>query len=204
MIQEILETFNFETGDLLLFNGNHLFSPIGIFSYFIKFFTRSNWSHIGMIVKDPPFNIPNGIYVWQSSYDENAEDNKTELGVELTPIKEVLNNYKGIIHWRKLNSGNVKITNEKLKEIHHLVHGKPYDINPIDWFNALIQHQSTRIENRFFCSALIGCIYSFLNLIDPKIDWSIIKPSDFSSEYPNNIKFINHSSLGPEIEIHNN
>lgn len=199
-----MNNFDFKTGDLLLFNGNHLLSPFGFFSYFIKLFTRSDWSHIGMIVKDPPFgNLPKGIYVWQSSYDENAEDKKVELGVELTPLEEVLKKYKGIIHWRKLNLGNLKITNENLKDLHTLVHDKPYDVNPFDWFNALIQYDSGRKENRFFCSALVARIYSFLCLIDPKIDWSIIRPSDFSSE-KNKIKFINGVSLDAEIEIQNN
>jgi hypothetical protein len=200
-----MDIFNFETGDLLLFNGNDFSFPLGFFSFIIKLFTDSDWSHIGMIVKDPTFgNLPKGVYLWQSSFEENAENGKMTLGVELTPIEKIIKEYDGIIHWRKLNSGNVKITNEKLEEIHNLVHNKPYDLNPFDWFDALIEHKSTRKTSRYFCSALIARIYSFLDLISPNIDWTIIRPSSFSQENPDDsthIELINEAYLYPEIKI---
>ena len=36
--------------------------------------------------------------------------------------------------------------------------------------------------SRFFCSALIGYIYTKLNLFEENVDWSILYPSYFSSE----------------------
>ena len=206
------EVYNFQTGDLILFNSNHFWTPIGVASYLIKFFTKSDWTHIGMIVKDPSDflqeDLPKGIYLWQSSFEfDDAEDHKMKLAVQLTPLKDKLKSTHGIVHWRKLNPGSIEITNEKLKEIHHLVHNKPYDINPIDWFDALIEHQTTRHTDRYFCSALVARIYSFLGLIDSEVDWSIIKPSSFSTETTDDkehIVMIGGSSLGPEVELQNN
>lgn len=201
-----METYNFETGDLLLFDRKSEFSFFGFFDWLIKYFTKSDYSHIGMIVKNPSFaNLPNGLYLWHSSLEENdAEDHKKKLGVQFTPLERIIKNYPGKLIWRKLNSGNVRITNDKLKEIHELVHGKPYDLNFIDWFDALIEHPSNRCTTRFFCSALIARIYSFLDLIGPNIDWSIIRPSSFSQENlkdPTHIILINGAYLYPEVEI---
>ena len=208
-----METYNFQTGDILLFNNDHMFTPAGFFSWMIKYFTHSDWSHIGMIVKDPSdFTshdppLPKGLYLWESSLDfDDSEDHKIKLAVQLVPLKERLESNRGIVHWRKLSTSRFQITNEKLREIHNMVHNKPYDLNPIDWFDALIEYKSTRHTSRYFCSALVARIYSFLGLIDPEIDWSIIRPSSFSMENeddPEHITLIN-SSLGPEIEIQNN
>ena len=200
-----MDTFNFETGDLLLFEGKSEFSWSGIFDFLLKYFTKSDYTHIGMIVKDPEWaNLPKGYYLWHSSLEEDdAEEHKLKLGVQFTSLDRMIQTYNGKLFWRKLNSGNVQITNEKLKEIHKIVHGKPYDLDPIDWFEALIGYKTTRHTNRYFCSALVARIYLFLDLIDHNIDWSIIRPSSFS-QIENKIEpvqFINGVFLYPEIPL---
>lgn len=201
---------NFNTGDLILFDANHFWTPLGPFSYLIKYFTNSDWSHIGMVVKDPEFTnkkLEKGLYLWESSLEFNdAEDHEMKLGVQLVPLKEKLESFRGIIHWRKLNPGNVEITTEKLRTLHRIVHGKPYDLNPIDWIEAWKEQVSKPHTNRYFCSALVAKIYSFLELIDENIDWSIIRPSSFSNEDlhdKTHITMLNSSSLDDEIEIKN-
>ena len=55
-----------KTGDILLFDYQE-----GWISWAIKFFTRSNYSHVGMVVVDPQFTeIPlKGVYLWESEED---------------------------------------------------------------------------------------------------------------------------------------
>ena len=61
-----------------------------------------------------------------------------------------------------------------------------YDINPIDWVGALFRKDSNpKKTDRFWCSALMGIIYSKLGIISETIDWSILRPSDFSIEDKN-------------------
>jgi hypothetical protein len=163
-----------------------------------------------MIVKDPTFTdikLPSGLYLWESSLEScDAEDHKVKLAVQLVPLKEKLDSFRGIVHLRKINYGHVHITEEKLREIHELVHGKPYDLSPIDWIEALFEYSTTPHTNRYFCSALIARIYSYLGFIDSGIDWSIIRPSSFSVENPEDsthIVMLNESKLGEEIEIKN-
>jgi len=205
-----MDDIDFQTGDIILFNENHIFSSFGLFSYLIKVFTHSNWSHVGMVVKDPEFTgkpLPKGLYLWESSLEfDDAENHQVKLAVQLVPLKTKIDSFKGIIHYRRLNKGNIIVTTENLRKIHKLVHGKPYDLNPSDWLDALFEKVGKPTSNRYFCSALIARIYEYLGFIDGNIDWSIIRPSSFSIENSNDkthIIMLHGSSLGPEILIKN-
>lgn len=197
-----------ETGDLLLFN-NSSHGWFGLFTFSIKYFTNSNYSHIGMILKDPTFIHPSlkGIYVWESSWNgkPDPQDGKIKLGVQITPIGEVLDYYSnnnGHVYVRKLNIINkfekndnlynfrrlvskklrqVIFSDEKLKKIHDIVYNKPYDIVPKDWLEAIFRKDDHPQKiDRFWCSALVGYIYTSLGILKKNTDWSMLRPSDFS------------------------
>ena len=99
---------NTETGDILLFKGKPK-NMIGILDRIIRYFTKSEYIHIAMILKDPTYMGLKGIYVWESSWEglPDPQDNKTKLGVQITPIKEILDNYRnmneGEVYYRKIN-----------------------------------------------------------------------------------------------------
>lgn len=76
-------------------------------------------------------------------------------------------------------------THEKMKEIHSCVFNKPYDIVVRDWIEAYCKKDPDPQKiSRFWCSALAAFIYTKVGLLDEKTDWSIIRPSFFSSENP--------------------
>ena len=76
-------------------------------------------------------------------------------------------------------------THEKMKEIHDSVFNKPYDIVVRDWIEAYCKKDPDPQKiSRFWCSALAAFIYTKVGLLDEKTDWSIIRPSFFSSENP--------------------
>ena len=52
--------------------------------------------------------------------------------------------------------------------------------------------------NSFWCSALVGYIYTRCGLLNRETDWSILRPSDFSIEYNDILKFINDCYLDSE------
>ena len=62
---------NLKTGDILLFDykAGGLF---GIFTKLIKYFTKSDYSHVAMVIKDPAFIHPSlkGTYIWESSWED--------------------------------------------------------------------------------------------------------------------------------------
>jgi hypothetical protein len=180
-----------KTGDLLLCDDLQ-YSSWGLFSWFIKFMTKSDFSHVGMIVVDPVFtDIPfKGIYVWTSGISDvpDPEDKTKKFGVQFVPYDHFIKTYGGKIYVRRIEFENMEeytkiFNNEKLKEIHKVVYDKPYDIVITDWIEAYCKKDPhPQKTSRFFCSAFIGYVYTKLTLLDKGLDWSILSPSYFSSE----------------------
>ena len=110
-----------ETGDILLFS-NYPSGFFGIFDSLIRLGTQSQYSHIGIVLKDPEFLGLKGYYMWESGYEgkPDPQDSLTKIGVQVTPLEDVLNNYKnnGHVFYRKLKCPDNLITVEKLKKIH--------------------------------------------------------------------------------------
>lgn len=177
---------NFETGDIILFHSKNT-----IFGKLIQFFSGSNYCHIGMVIKDPLFAEYKlmGLYLWESSLEKfpDAVDHKIKFGVEIVGLEEIITNNinQDDMYYRKLNvnnRGNI-FTQEKLREIYKVVKDKPYDIMPRDWIEALFREDSDpQKTDRFWCSALLGYIFTKLELLPENTDWSILRPGDFSSE----------------------
>ncbi len=199
--QDVLN--DLKTGDLLLFNDN---SP-GLFGWFtklIKWGSHSNYSHIAMVLKDPTFldEKLEGLYIWESSWEKNPDpqDNKHKLGVQITPIQEVLDAYTdGHVYVRKINTWEFNpFSDYNLKKIHDVVYKKPYDICPVDWVEAFLKKDlNPQKTSRFFCSALVGYIYTKCDILIAETDWSILAPNDFSLS-GETVKFMPPYSLFPE------
>ena len=200
---EELNKKSLKTGDLLLCDDLQ-YSSWGIFSWFIKFMTQSDFSHVGMIVVDPNFTDASlkGTYVWTSGISDvpDPEDNTKKFGVQFIPT------YGGKIYLRRIEFENTdeyhKIFNDdKLKEIHKVVYDKPYDIVITDWIEAYCKKdRHPQKTSRFFCSAFIGYVYTKLGLFDGSLDWSILYPSYFSSENKT-FSMLQKASLSKEHQI---
>lgn len=187
-----------ETGDILLFS-NYPSGFFGFFDSLIRFGTQSKYSHIGIVIKDPEFLNLKGLYMWESGYEgtPDPQDNKIKIGVQITLLDTVINNYKktGHIFVRKLNCPKELITNEKLKKIHEEVYLKPYDINPIHWVASAFNSNINLNENKsFWCSALVCYILVKLGILDENENWTLKKPCDFSLS-DEHLKFSKNCSL---------
>lgn len=179
------------TGDLLLCDDLQ-YGSWGLFSWLIKFATKSDFSHIGMIVKDPDFTETplKGTFVWTSGISDvpDPEDNQKKFGVQFIPFKHFIQTYGGKIFLRRIHfehpdEYHTIFNTNILKEIHQVVYDKPYDVVITDWIEAYCKKDpKPQKTSRFFCSALIGYIYTKLTLLDENTDWSILYPSFFSSE----------------------
>jgi|TARA_B110000914_G_C15435250_1_gene433416 hypothetical protein len=201
-----MSEYNLKTGDLLLFDCEN-YSGSGFISYFIKKFTQSNISHVAMVLKDPDFIDPSlkGYYLWESGYEGtlDPQDNKKKFGVQITPFHEKYNSYKkeGSIYIRRVDCSESLFSCENLKKVHDVVHNKRYDVNIIDWIEGMeLKDNDPQKTDRFWCSALIGYIYTQCGLLVPGTDWSILRPSDFTLKYNGSIKFINHAFLNNSEE----
>nr|QFG74432.1 MAG: hypothetical protein [Megaviridae environmental sample] len=190
-------SLDLKTGDLILFDSRKS-CPLNWLDRGIRFFTNSNYNHIGLVLKDPFFlakkhncgtELFEGLFIWESSFEASPDpqDGKVKLGVQITKLDQALKNNGGTAFIRRLKCTDEQyketFTEEALCQIHNLVYDKPYDINPLDWIKALFRlNFSPQKDDTYWCSALVGVIYSRLGIIDSNLDWSIMRPSDFSLE----------------------
>ena len=196
---------NLKTGDLILCNSTKK-GCLSVFTNLIKMFTKSSYSHIVMVLKDPSFIHPSlkGLYVWESGWEgtPDPQDDKIKFGVQITPLYELINKYKNHGHLvvRRVNCSSLLFSDTNLTKVHNIVYNKPYDIVPTDWLEALAKvDPNPQKTSRFWCSALIGYIYTKCGLLDEKTDWSLLAPADFSLANEN-LQFINNSQLANKEE----
>ena len=200
-----MSKYNLKTGDLILFDNGGC-NPI---SYLIKYFTESEITHVGIILKDPDFIDPplKGYYVWESGWEgqPDPQDGQIKFGVQITPFDEICDQYKqkkSAIFIRRINCSPEYFDKKKLTEIHKVVYDKIYDCFPSDLIEAI--HRNDRHPqktSRFWCSALVGYIYTQCQILNNKTDWSLLRPSDFTKEYENILHFINNTSLEDIFQI---
>jgi hypothetical protein len=203
-IEDIVSKLN--TGDLLLFHSNTIIGNC------IQCFTKSKYSHIGMVLKDPVFidEKLTGYYLWQSGYESFPDIETKEIfyGVQISPLEKVLKEYSlKNVYLRKLTIYKPLDIN-LLIEIHQQVHHHKYDLNLIDWLEAekyLLEEendilpintksQSKKLlkqKNEFWCSSLIGYIYAKMGWLDLTTKWQLLSPEDWSSTNKYPIKLIN-------------
>ena len=206
-LEELKQTL--KTGDLLLCDDLQ-YGSWGLFSWVIKFITKSDFSHVGMIVKDPEFTETplKGTFVWTSGISNvpDPEDKQTKFGVQFIPFDHFIQTYGGKIFLRRIHfqdpeEYNTIFNTNNLKQIHQVVYDKPYDVIITDWIEAFCKKDpKPQKTSRFFCSALIGYIYTKLTLLDQNTDWSILYPNFFSSENKT-LSLQSNSSLTKEKQI---
>jgi hypothetical protein len=196
-----------KTGDLLLCDDLD-YRSWGLFSWFIKFMMKSDFSHVAMVVTDPEFTNPplKGTYVWMSGTSNvvDSEDGEKKFGVQFVPYDEYVRTYGGKLYLRKIHSHKYYelFTTERLKKIHQVVYDKPYDTVLADWIEAYCKKDARpQKTSRFVCSAFVGYIYTQLELLPENTDWSILYPSFFSSENPS-LRLLHDAHLSQEELIH--
>lgn len=196
----------FQTGDLLLFSGRSLFP-----SRLIQDFTHSKYSHTGVILRDPVFEEESfkGLYILESTGYINAKDVQTDkyvVGVQINKLSDVYKDVGGgTIYWRRLQAVRDKDFYQIFSLVHTLTYGKDYDFDPIDWIKAYfdIQDEWEQREDRFICSALCSFLFDRLGLLEKPVHWTIVRPVDLGTEYPDKdrrVRFIN-CKMDDEIQI---
>lgn len=206
---------NFETGDILLFGSNQT-----LLSRLIRWWCHSKWSHVGFVLKDPVYIDPalKGLYLLESSYENthDAIDHINKYGVQIVPLEDILEEYKGYIYWRKLeHSENNSLLHRNITMIFDNIKNKPYDLSLYDLFSLKmnISYPSIRYNypilnwflydhkklDSFICSGLVAYIYTELGFLSSNTRWSECMPKYFSEENTN-LNLLN-CKLNKEIKI---
>ena len=185
-----MEIESLNTGDIILFHGSYIISRI------IEFLAGTEYSHCGVIIKDPWFTPEKlkGLYVLESGSENipDPENNRVKYGVQLTKLEYIINNYDGSLYIRKLECIRDEQFYNKITQIHSNIHNLPYDFDPIDWIKAFfnINIGDVQKKNTFWCSALLSYFFVQLGFLEKDIPWTIISPAAFSGD-SKILKFIN-------------
>lgn len=185
---------NFDSLDILLFAGRHFW-----FSWIIKLFTRSQWTHVGLVMSGKDLQLFSGekcgckfeeekLYFWEAGREDkirDLENNELKFGVQIDELDPILEQYDGKISWRKYK-GHMSDEKRKILEIiHSKVHNKPYDANVWHMFCAWIGWEPKSERHRtseFFCSAFVGYVLTQLDVMSKNINWDTLLPKYFDTE----------------------
>lgn len=183
------------TGDLVLFSGS------GIISASIKFFTRSKYSHIGMVLRlEHDF-----LAIWESTTLSPIIDLDTGLpakGVRVVPLSESIRSARNVVVRRLLEADITPSDIERLMQLRKDFIGKPYEQHERELIKAAYDGPGGRNHpdlSSIFCSELVAAAYQHIGLIDPDLPSNEFTPGDFSE---GNGLVLSRGRLGPEIPIH--
>lgn len=158
------------------------------FSSIVEYFTRSPYSHVGIILRDPTDLNPelNGLYFLESGQESSpdAEDHQRKFGVQITDFDKWMTNYTGHVYIRRLTTQlDRQELLQRFHEIHQTVHNKPYDEWAPDLLRCWLDLDlgNTQQTQRFFCSALVSYVYSQLGILPSSLKWDLITPGYLAS-----------------------
>lgn len=183
-----------KTGDIVLFSGK------GGASAGIKWATFSRWSHVGMVVVLPEYDL---VTVWESSTLATIPDIDTHApnkGVQLVPLSARLEQYEGEIAVRQLQ--NVRFKKEDIRSLMQLrreLAGRKYEEEQIQLIRAAWDHAFGRNAEdltSLFCSELVAEAYQRLGLLGEDKPSNEYVPADFSGK--RELRLL-RGALGPEI-----
>lgn len=184
-----------DTGDLVLFSGK------GGVSVGIRWVTRSRWSHVGMALRVPEWNI---ILLWEATPFSNVPDvesGRLRQGVQLTPLSEQLKRYEGTAAIRHLHVHRTPEMLSALQNYRKEVKGRPYEQSRLElirsaWdgpFGANKEDLSS-----LFCSELVAEAYQRMGLLPDHPPSNEYTPANFSEKAELNLL---RGTLGPERRL---
>ena len=175
-----------KTGDLVLFSGQDKVSRI------IRWRTKSDYSHVGMVLNSPDYH--DDVTIWEAT---------KPVGVRLTPLSEHVRNYEGSIVLRRLR--NAQLSDEDMKEFKVLfeeLSGRPFEQEIPQLIGAafdLFPEQLTKEDlSSLFCSELVAEAYQALSLLDEYKPSNEYTPADFSDKGKLQLQ---RGHLGTEIRL---
>ena len=190
-----------ETGDIVLFSGK------GGISAGIKWFTISKWSHVGMVVRLPDWNM---VLLWESTTLSNIADvmdGKAKQGVQLVALSERLRTYGGEAAIRRLSVKRTAAMNNALMKLRQEVKGRPYEKSKVELVKAAYDGwwgENTENLSSLFCSELVAEAYQRMGLLSNAkraLASNEFTPKDFSAAADPALKLLKNARLGKEVGV---
>ena len=187
-----------KTGDILLFSGQ------GFISDAIKWITKNEYSHVGMVLRIKGYDY---VALWESTTLGNVPSifGGKRKGVQIVQLSQRLKKYRGKVVVRHLE--NFEFGQKERAIIRRLrteVDKKPYEKNIWSLIKSALDktplgRNRKKDLSSLFCSELVAEAYTRLGLLPKNEVSSEYTPADFSAKA--GMKLKGGAKLGPEIEI---
>ncbi|KAF0975192.1 hypothetical protein FDP41_005945 [Naegleria fowleri] len=192
------------TGDIILHSGK------GTFSKAIQLGFSSTWSHLSLVVKNPPrdllklYNVPedsststmsqpsySSIYVVESETD--TVDNKEGGGIQFVELRQWLLDYlkrdpTDLCVLRRLtvpgsnNDGSLQDSFSNLTPYLYEAHTKKYETPKSELLKCVIKRNTARNDSNVFCSEFVAECFVRMGLLPNNTVTCNYGPKDFSTE----------------------
>jgi hypothetical protein len=183
------------TGDIVLFSGK------GTVSNVIKWFTKSRWSHVGMVIRSLELDM---LLLWESTTLSKIKDihsGVAKQGVQLVALSERMASYEGSIGIRQLEDYcPTPRATENLLKLRAELKDRPYEQSKLELFKSAYDGPfgSNQAEDlsSIFCSEMVAEAYQRMGLISNNYLSNEFTPADFAG-YLN----LQGARLGNIIEV---
>ena len=167
------------TGDVLLFSGR------GLASDTVRLFTRSYWSHIGIVVRIRGINQPLVLESTTLSETNDLFQGRPVSGVALVPFADRVNEYDGVIALRQWHGDALSPARQRMIErlALRLCH-RPYKNYVFCHLRAWLTGYPERDFSSMFCSELVAELYRRAGRLPSQIDPRRFVPGHFASDGP--------------------
>ena len=186
------------TGDIILFSGK------GGISNTIKWFTGSDWSHVGMAMRLPRYDL---VLLWESTTlgdIKEYDSDKLVNGVRLVVLSEAVKKYDGKIVVRHLDIECSDAMLDALWRFRDQVRGRPYERNKLELIRSAydgVWGENTEDLSSIFCSELIAETYQVMGLLPETPASNEYTPNDFSTDATEPLRLLKGAALGNEIPL---
>lgn len=187
---------NLRTGDLILFSGTCFVSRL------VRLFTRSKWSHIGMVIIDPAYPIP---LIYEASHGTSLigiDVKRQTSGVQLLLLRDRIRTFRGDMVVRRLQGTSISLENRAdLLSLRKELVGRPFEQSK--WQLVAAEFDSYFLPrghdlSSVFCSELVAECYKTMGLLGQDLPSNKYSPADFSAD--RELELV-RGNLGPEIRL---
>lgn len=202
----LFDEYEPKTGDILLFSGKS-FSPMPTKSFIIKFFTKSDISHVGMIWVDPNTKIP---WIWETGpcnkrlKSQYPKIEGRSYYSHMTMLEDKLENVRQQYVIRQINR---ELNPYKMLEFIQNNIGKFYAFDlALSWYEIYIDRalpmrflsEGCRGSGYWSCGELVAATLQHMGVIDNSIKKKCYFPAQYTKE-EDKIDCRNDYSFGKEF-----
>jgi len=191
-----------KTGDVVLFSGR------GLASWLIQQATRSRWSHVGMVVRIPEYDM---VLLWESTLLSNVADVEAKKllgGVQLAPLSARIASYSGQAAIRRLNAELMPEDLVALHELRHEITGRPYERDPVQLWRSALDVPGTMLAanaredlSSVFCSEMVAAAFQRMKLLPDDVPSNEFTPKDFGQGKLIDSELLRGATLGVEEHV---